>query len=79
MMKNVGAIDRVIRLIIGIALLYAGYVLGISTTLGIVLIVLGVISLIEALVGFCLIYKILGINTAKPKAPEQTIPPQQTQ
>lgn len=78
MSKNLGAIDRVIRFIIGLVLLYGGYYFGISTIVGIVLVILGAISFIESLVGFCLIYKILGINTAKPKTPDQMppIPPQ---
>ena len=76
MSKNLGAIDKIIRVIVGLILLYGGYSLGASTILGIVLIVIGAISIIEAFIGFCLIYKIFGINTAKPKAPEQTIPPQ---
>jgi hypothetical protein len=77
MNKNVGAIDRVIRFIIGLVLLYGGYYFGISTIVGIVLIVLGAISFIESLIGFCLIYKIFGISTAKPKMPQDQ--PQQPQ
>ncbi len=75
MSKNVGAIDRVIRIIVGLVLLYGGYYFGISTIVGIILIVLGAISIIDAITGFCLIYKILGISTAKSKNQEQTTPP----
>jgi len=44
---------------------------------------LGAISFIESLIGFCLIYKIFGISTAKPKIaqgqPQQPQNPQQPQ
>ena len=75
MSKNLGAIDRVIRFIIGLVLLYGGYYFGISTIVGIVLVILGAISFIESLVGFCLIYKILGISTTKPKMQDHQMPP----
>mgnify|MGYP001615283719 FL=1 len=76
MSKNVGAIDRIIRVIVGLILIYGGYSLGASTILGIILIVLGIICFINAITGFCLMYKIFGISTAKPKVQEQSIPPQ---
>jgi hypothetical protein len=70
MIKNVGAIDRIIRIIVGLALIYGGYYYGLSGTVGIILAVLGVISIITALAGCCLFYKITGICTACPAKPK---------
>lgn len=62
-MKNVGNIDRVIRLAAGAALGYAAY-----TTPGPARIILGVASalaVITGLVGYCGLYALLGINTCR--------------
>ncbi|MHB0995680.1 MAG: YgaP family membrane protein [Elusimicrobiales bacterium] len=59
--KNVGNIDRVIRLVAGAALGYASY-----TTGGPAAIILGIaaaLAVITGLVGYCGLYALLGINT----------------
>ena len=65
MMKaNVGGADRVIRVILGIALLGLGvFVLGGAWKW--VSVVLGVVLLLTGLVSFCLLYTLFNINTAK--------------
>jgi hypothetical protein len=63
MKRNVGKIDRIIRAVVGIALIVVGAVLG-----GWVLIlglVLGVIFLITAAIGFCPLYVPFKISTIK--------------
>ncbi len=78
--RNEGAADRIIRLLIGLALIGIGYFY-LSGAAAIVLYVLGAISLITAATGFCALYKLLGASTLKAakggetKAPEQ--PPKQ--
>lgn len=65
MKANESSIDRVIRVIFGIALLvlyFAGVVTG---GLGVVLVVVGAIALITGLVGFCPLYSLLKIHTNK--------------
>jgi len=63
MQKNVGSIDRSIRGLVGIALL-AVYFLGVvQGTLGIVALVVGIVMLGTALIGWCPPYSLLGINT----------------
>ncbi|NVK23005.1 MAG: DUF2892 domain-containing protein [Kangiellaceae bacterium] len=57
-MRNEGTVDRVIRVIIG-ALLIALVFVGPQTAWGWI----GLIPLITGLVGFCPLYKLLGINT----------------
>ena len=63
MKKIVGNADRIVRLLLAaaIAILYFANIL--TGTLGIVLLVLGGVLVLTALVGFCPIYAILGINT----------------
>ncbi|MBN1897283.1 MAG: DUF2892 domain-containing protein [Spirochaetes bacterium] len=65
MKKNVGPVDRIIRLILALIfgiLYFTGSVTGIG---GLVLLVLGIIFLFTSIVNSCLIYTLLGISTAK--------------
>ena len=67
MKANMGTIDRVIRAIVGIALI-ASWPLGLlEGTLAIVLPVMGVVLLITAMLRWCPPYMLLGINTGAPK------------
>ena len=67
MKKNMGSVDRMIRVVIAIifALLYfSGTVTG---TLGMVLLVLGTVFVLTSLVSFCPLYTLVGINTCPKK------------
>ena len=63
MQKNVGSIDRAIRALVGVALLAAYLLGGIQGTLGIVVLVAGIVMLGTAAIGWCPPYSLLGINT----------------
>lgn len=63
---NEGIVDRVIRIILGVILLSLGF-LNLTGTAKIIAEVAGAISLITGLVGFCGLYKILGISTTGKK------------
>lgn len=63
MKTNVGSIDRLIRLLLASVLFYSGLFLYNGSTLGIGLIVVGSVLLVTALVGFCGLYRLLGIHT----------------
>jgi hypothetical protein len=65
MTTNVGTIDRVIRIIVGLALLW--YALLAAPTGYNWIGWIGVIPLITAIVGVCPLYSILGINTCPAK------------
>ena len=68
MTKNVGTIDRIVRFILGAALLLGGLLMlgGLSgNILGIVAAVAGVILIATAAVSWCPIWMALGINTHK--------------
>jgi membrane protein implicated in regulation of membrane protease activity len=60
MLLNEGTVDRVVRVVIGLALLAMVFV-GPHTWLG----WLGVIPLVTGLVGFCPLYRLMGIRTTK--------------
>ena len=57
-MKNEGTLDRGLRVVIGLALLAIVFV-GPQTPWGWI----GVVPLLTGLVGFCPLYKVLGLST----------------
>ena len=61
-MRNKGTSDRVLRVIIGLVVLALVFV-GPKTPLGWI----GVVPLLTGLVGFCPLYRVLGINTCSLK------------
>ena len=61
-MKNVGTVDKVIRIILGLVLLALVFV-GPQTPWGWI----GIIPLATGLIGFCPLYSILGMNTCGTK------------
>jgi len=65
MVGNVGGIDRILRLLVAIALLYLGLQVYADSALGIGLDVVGAIAAFSGLFGFCGLYSLLGINTRK--------------
>ena len=67
MKKNVGKIDKSVRILVAIvimALYYFGYISG---TIAMVLLVVGAIFLLTSLLNICPLYSIFGINTCKRK------------
>ncbi len=56
--------DRIVRVIIGVALLIAGFT-ALSGILGVVAIVVGAILTLTGAVGFCPIYAVLKTGTRK--------------
>lgn len=67
MKKNIGTIDRVIRVIVA-AIVLTLYVTNVITgTIGIVLLIIAVVFLLTSIINFCPIYKIFGMSTCKTK------------
>jgi hypothetical protein len=73
--KNVGMIDRVIRIVVGFFVLAYG-VKFMSTPLNVVVFLVGLAILLTGAIGSCCLYSLLGISTAgksaekaKPAAP----------
>ena len=62
--RNVGSIDKIIRLIVGIALSVWGFFFaGIGTTVGIIAGIVGVVLILTGLLNFCPLFKVLGISS----------------
>ncbi len=59
MNKNLGNTDRLIRIVIGVALIGYAYMTGNTIAY------IGIIPIITALIGWCALYSILGISTCK--------------
>jgi hypothetical protein len=67
MKKNMGNFDRISRSILAV-ILGVLYLTGvISGTLGLVILLVGVIFLLTSLVSFCPLYTLIGINTCSIK------------
>ncbi len=62
---NEGEWDRAVRMLSGIALLYAGWGGIVSSALGIVLIAVGVVALTTGIVGWCPAYTVFGVSTRR--------------
>lgn len=65
MKKNMGAADRIIRIIVAIVLAILFFTHTVTGTAGIVIIIIAAVFLATAFVGFCPLYTIFGIKTCK--------------
>ena len=67
MKKNMGTIDKAIRILIAVVVAILFFTGVIAGTLGIVLLVFAGVFVLTSLISFCPLYGPLGINTAKDK------------
>lgn len=67
MKKNMGSVDRIIRLIIAAVLAILYYMEIISGTVGIILLALAAIFLLTSFISFCPLYLPFGLSTCKTK------------
>lgn len=67
MKKNVGTIDKFIRILIAIVLAVLFFTNVISGTIGIILLIFAGVLVVTSLIGFCGFYTLVGINTCKVK------------
>lgn len=65
MKKNMGTIDKVIRILVAVVFAILFFTNVITGTLGIILLVLAVVFVFTSLISFCPLYLLLGINTGK--------------
>ncbi len=66
--RNVGGIDRVLRVTLGIVLFLAGLLLLAGrSSLGMIVAVVGLLALVTGLVRVCALYIPFGISTAQPE------------
>jgi hypothetical protein len=65
MTTNESNLDRIIRLVLGVAVLIGAFAVGLGSIGGIILAVVGVVLLVTAAVGFCPLYRVFGLSTCK--------------
>jgi hypothetical protein len=65
MKKNMGTVDRVIRVLIAVVFAVLFFTKVVTGTLGIILLVLGVVFLLTSVVSFCPLYLPFGLSTRK--------------
>ena len=68
MVKNVGGLEKVIRLVVGGYLLLGALFLDLSTWGTATLSVVGIVALLTGTVGYCPAWTVLGINTCRTKS-----------
>lgn len=68
MTKNVGSLDRLLRIVVGLVLIAYAIPVGFPHTGWNAAGWIGIVPLVTALVGFCPAYTLLGVNTC----PRQT-------
>lgn len=67
MKKNMGSMDRVVRLVIA-AILIALYLTNVVTgTFGIIFLVVAIVFMLTSVISFCPLYTLVGVNTCKTK------------
>lgn len=67
MKKNVGSIDRIIRIILAAVFAVLYFTNTVSGTLGLVLLILGGVFLFTSVISFCPLYALVGLNTCPAK------------
>ncbi len=65
MKKNIGSIDKVIRVLIAVLIAFLYYLNVISGTLGFILIAISVVLVITSFIGFCPLYHFVGLKSTK--------------
>ena len=65
MKKNVGYIDRIVRVLFGVIVAVLYFLHQITGTAAIVLLILGAVLVLTSLIGFCPIYYSLGLSSKK--------------
>ena len=63
MSRNESNVDRMIRVAVAVVAVIGAVAVGASSVLGVVMFVVAGILLVTAAVGFCPLYRILGIST----------------
>ena len=65
MIKNMGTIDKVIRILVAVVVVILYFTHVISGTLAIVLLALSAIFIVTSILGFCPLYLPFGLSTRK--------------
>jgi hypothetical protein len=65
MKKNMGTIDKVIRILVAVVFVVLYFTHVISGTLGIILLILATVFVVTSILGFCPLYLPFGLSTNK--------------
>jgi hypothetical protein len=65
MNKNVGTLDKLLRIAVAAVLAYLYFSGTVTGPLGIIALVIAIAAVATSAIGFCGLYSILGINTCK--------------
>jgi len=65
MTRNEGTVDRSVRVLIAVVAVAAAFAVGAGSVLGIVLFAVAAVMLVTAAVGFCPLYRVLGLSTCR--------------
>ena len=63
MSRNESNLDRMIRVAVAVVAVVGALAVGASSVLGVVLVIVAAILVVTAAVGFCPLYRLLGIST----------------
>lgn len=67
MKTNVGTIDRIVRIVLAVVFSALYFTSTVTGPFGLVLLILGAVFFATALIGFCPLYAIFGLNTCPAK------------
>lgn len=67
MKKNMGNVDRIVRVILAAVFAVLYFTNTVTGTLGIILLILGGVFLATSVVSFCPLYTLVGLNTCPSK------------
>jgi hypothetical protein len=65
MKKNMGTTDKVIRVLVAVVILVLYFTHVITGTLAVILLILAGVFVLTSLLGFCPLYLLFGLSTAK--------------
>ncbi len=65
MKKNMSGVDKVVRILAAVVVLVLYFTSVISGTLAIILLILAGILVLTSVIGFCPLYRLIGLSTRK--------------
>ncbi len=65
MTRNEGTIDRLARGVVAIIALTLAFAMGIGSVVGVIVALVAVVMAVTAVVGFCPLYRLIGISTER--------------
>lgn len=71
MVRNIGGADKITRLVIAAAIAVLYFTNVINGTSGLILLIIAIILVITTFTGYCLLYKLLGVDTCSRKGKKE--------